>query len=254
MSRLFIAPYKLGSESAKVLAHSLTCKRVDGTKIFRPNDVIINWGNSSLSPRGRPRIINRPDAVALAANKITSFKVFNQHGVATLDWTTRREEAERWIDQGHVVYGRKIINGHSGRGIIVMSYDGDQEFRECSLYTKGVIKAHEYRVHVFNGRAIDIQKKRRRNESNSNDYIKNIDNGWVFCRDGAQAPVRVYEESIKAVKALGLDFGAVDIVYKEKDNFVAVLEVNTSPGLEGVTLKKYQEELCRLRQKTNMWG
>jgi glutathione synthase/RimK-type ligase-like ATP-grasp enzyme len=40
--------------------------------------------------------------------------------------------------------------------------------------------------------------------------------------------------------ALGLDFGAVDIIQDDGGNFY-VLEVNTAPGLEGQTIKSYAE-------------
>jgi len=49
------------------------------------------------------------------------------------------------------------------------------------------------------------------------------------------------DEGLASVMALGLDFGAVDIVYNENDNKAYVLEINTAPGLSGTTLEKYVE-------------
>ena len=44
-------------------------------------------------------------------------------------------------------------------------------------------------------------------------------------------------EATKAVAALGLDFGAVDVIYNEKYGRAYVLEVNTAPGLgEGIAI------------------
>jgi len=45
-------------------------------------------------------------------------------------------------------------------------------------------------------------------------------------------------ECIKAVEALGLQFGAVDCVLDTEDN-PWVIEVNTGPGLEGTAFKNY---------------
>jgi hypothetical protein len=45
-------------------------------------------------------------------------------------------------------------------------------------------------------------------------------------------------ESIKAVEALGLQFGAVDCVL-DVDGSPWVIEVNTGPGLEGTAFKNY---------------
>jgi D-alanine-D-alanine ligase-like ATP-grasp enzyme len=44
-----------------------------------------------------------------------------------------------------------------------------------------------------------------------------------------------------AIKSLGLDFGAIDMIYNERRNQYYVLEVNTACGLTGTTLDKYVE-------------
>jgi len=51
--------------------------------------------------------------------------------------------------------------------------------------------------------------------------------------------------ALAAVSALGLDFGAVDIIYNEHENQYYVLEVNTAPGLEGTTVEKYAEAFAK---------
>jgi glutathione synthase/RimK-type ligase-like ATP-grasp enzyme len=47
-----------------------------------------------------------------------------------------------------------------------------------------------------------------------------------------------HEAAINACKALGLDFGAVDLIQDIKGNYY-VLEINTAPGLEGATVANY---------------
>ena len=49
------------------------------------------------------------------------------------------------------------------------------------------------------------------------------------------------KQAVAAVVALGLDFGAVDVVYNVKEQKAYVLEVNSAPGLSGTTLDKYVE-------------
>jgi glutathione synthase/RimK-type ligase-like ATP-grasp enzyme len=55
----------------------------------------------------------------------------------------------------------------------------------------------------------------------------------------------VKKESIKAVKALGLDFGAVDIAtIKGTDGQeCCIYEVNTACGMQGTTLEKYTQAI-----------
>ena len=41
----------------------------------------------------------------------------------------------------------------------------------------------------------------------------------------------------------GLDFGAVDVLWNERQQKAYVCEVNTAPGLEGITLDNYLKEI-----------
>lgn len=230
----------MGSESARDLARSLGCLRINAEKkVYRAT--IINWGRSDLVLRGAGnRIINKPEAVALAANKVSTFQTLNQHGIPTVDWTQDINIAMSWLQDDCVVYARTNINGSGGDGIVVVSMD-DLHLPHARLYTKGFNKTHEYRVHVAFGRVIDYSKKRKRTDGDANPFIKNFDSGWVFCRDGVALPNKVERACVNAVAALGLDFGALDILYKERDDMAKVLEVNTAPGIEGTTLIKYVE-------------
>lgn len=239
MSRVYITPYNMGSESARALARNLGCLRVDGSKRLR-RSVVINWGRSSLPLRGLvSRVINKPEAVSLAVNKIETFRALQRAGVPTVDWTTDRSVALNWLDTD-MVYCRTTATGSQGKGIILVGQD-DLSLPHAPLYTKGFNKTHEYRVHVAFGKVIDFSKKRRRRGMEGSSYIKNSTNGWVYCRDGITLPDAVASACIKAVAALGLDFGALDVLHKERDNKAAILEVNCSPGIEGTTLQRYTE-------------
>ena len=46
------------------------------------------------------------------------------------------------------------------------------------------------------------------------------------------------------MRALGLDFGAVDIVIN-RDNQPVILEVNAAPGIQGTTLENYKKAVQR---------
>jgi glutathione synthase/RimK-type ligase-like ATP-grasp enzyme len=75
--------------------------------------------------------------------------------------------------------------------------------------------------------------------------IRSWNNGWVFCHENVQAPPKVCEVAIQAVESLGLDFGAVDIGFREKEGKAFVFEVNTAPGIEGTTVRHYVEAVRR---------
>ena len=122
------------------------------------------------------------------------------------------------------------------------------------LYTQYIEKEAELRVHVGGGsaaegssepkaRVIHTQMKLRKNGIKASE-VWNHDNGYCFTSDligrvSNGIIDRVQTEGIKAVEALGLDFGAVDIAWS--GGLPYVLEVNTAPGIEEPTLSKYVE-------------
>jgi hypothetical protein len=249
-----IYPYKMGSKSATALARALTTRKVfpDGRYRQRPNHLVINWGNSN-NPNWdiRYRHLNHPVSVLRASNKLYSFRAFSDSNIQTPEWTTSSHEAGGWISDGIVVLAKTSLTGHSGAGIIVLDSSTDEmDLPDCQLFVKYKKKRYEYRVHVFKGEVIDTQQKRKSREANQsgdvNTLIRSHSNGWVFCRDGI-TPDPVRESlAIRSVEALGLDFGAVDIIYNERENQYYTLEVNTAPGLEGTTLDKYVEAIQRV--------
>lgn len=198
-----------------------------------------NWGGANV------KWLNSPTAVATASNKINTFKTISSI-VSTPEWTTDREIAKSWQQGGRGVVCRTILNGHSGAGIVLT--ESDAELPVAPLYVKYIPKEYEYRVHVFNGKVIDVQQKRKRTnyEGEVNTKIRNHHTGWVYCRQSYVAPPCIAEmedHCIKAVKALGLNFGAVDVIYSKKNNKFYILEVNTAPGMEGETLNVYAKAI-----------
>lgn len=237
---LKLFPYKAGSISAKRLARTLGILRVSPSYNAKRSDTIINWG-SSTPPHFRwmEQDLNKPHAIALASNKLETFKEFRSSSFTHVpDWTTNPSEAQHWLDLGFKTYCRKLLSSHSGNGIIVCN-DGDT-LVSAPLYTLHTKHKDEYRVHVFKGEAIDIQQKRKSfGRSTTSSGIRNHTNGWVYTRDNCNPPSDLVNASIKAVELLGLDFGAVDIGHRLRDNKFFVFEVNTAPGLEGTTLQRY---------------
>lgn len=245
MKRVMLAPYNLGSRGATDLARAIGALRTKATKRLKRDVLLVNWGRSDLSVRGSPfKVLNPADKIILATNKLQCLNRLAEAGVERVQHTTSQDVVRQWLrEEGVVVYGRKLLNASQGAGIVIIKTPA--ELVHCPLYTKGILKAHEYRVHVFGDKVLDVTKKRRRNEVDRSDYIKNLANGWVYCRNDIEIPDNLVECAKKAIRALGLDFGAVDILYRKGVPYV--LEINTAPGLQGTTLNKYVEEFRKLR-------
>lgn len=270
MAHFRIYPYKMGSQSASRLAEGLRERGHRAFKVYpdrnyRPRSphVIVNWG-SSHSPQwlGFNHILNDPAYVGVASNKLTAFQSMSRREVSIPDFTTNRDEAYQWYADGHRVVGRAKLSGHSGEGIYItdpldypaaeggmdIAHMSEIEYglqgaqRPLPLYVKYIKKKEEYRVHVFRGQVIDIQQKRKRREVDNeevNYQVRSHDNGWVFCRSDVRPAQSILDNAVAAVDSLGLDFGAVDVIWNEHQGQAYVLEVNTAPGLEGSTISAY---------------
>lgn len=244
-----LCAYNYFSDSARKLSREMRIKRVrppaESAYVPRAGDVIINWGSSSIPETWQQRcgyILNSPDAVRLASNKLRAFELLNSKGIKIPKYTLDVEVARKWARR-RIVFGRRLLRSSSGRGIEI--YKRPEDVREgLPLYVRYVPKKDEYRVHVLMGEVIDIQKKMRRSgeflgDPEIRNMVRNYDNGWVFGRSGIAPPRDVIEQSIAAVAALGLDFGAVDVGWTENIQQATVYEVNTAPGLTGSTVTNY---------------
>jgi len=181
----------------------------------------------------------------LTGGRLTLHETFVQVKCSTHQTLLNAEslvEASEWLKQGHTVVCRTVLNGHSGNGIIIA--ENEDELVKAPLYTRYVKKQNEYRVHVFNGKMIHKQRKARRLDVPDEEVdwkVRNHDNGFIFQIEDFDLPEDCEKQAIAAVEALGLDFGAVDVVYNGKEQKAYVLEVNSAPGLSGTTLDKYVE-------------
>lgn len=226
----------------------------------RPNPIfdkrgakyVINWGvaRHQHNTAGGGNCFNCLQALQVASNKLVTFqKLKDIEGVRIPEFTTDRNIAYDWLRKdGVAVVVRTKLNGHSGDGIVLVS-DKDSEIPAAPLYVKYIKKEKEFRVHVAFGEVIDVQEKRKRKDLPedfaTNYQVRNHQTGWVYCREDIQEPTGLRDMAIRAVLELGLDFGAVDLIYNVKRNEVYVLECNTAPGLEGSTVDRYAEAFVK---------
>lgn len=240
---LILWPYKVASQSARALKALFNTKLLRTPSRYYPKrkDKIVNWGNSKQPNwEFNPAVdLNKPEAVARAVNKLICFQTLQGH-VPLPDWTSNKNEASHWFnDRGATVVARTVLTGSEGRGIVLCN--SMDTLVTAPLYTKYKKKRYELRVHVVKGKVIDVSVKRKRRETNVNTWIRNTAGGWVFCHENVPTIPNSHEIAIKAIETLGLDFGAVDLIYNERENQCYVLEVNTAPGITGTTLNKYFE-------------
>jgi len=142
---------------------------------------------------------------------------------------------------------RTTLTGHSGEGIIV--FNGNESRPRAPLYVEYIEKKYEYRAIVVGDNVVDFKQKKKRASARDeggnvieesriehDEHVWNVNGGYIFARDGVRHPDGIDDLSVDAIKALGLTYGAVDII-EDHDGKLYVLEVNTAFGLEGTTVE-----------------
>lgn len=246
---LVVFPYKNGSKSVKALLQAvgqgLQIKREGSQFKGRAGKKVVNWGSSELPDEvGKCKVLNKPEAVRLASNKLETFLVLQRTAGVTIPDFTTNPDAARIAYKTTVV--RHKLTGHSGEGIELV--EQGQGMPKAPLYVQYIPKKQEYRVHVFGEDAIDIQRKARKKDVPNEDVnwkVRNLNGGFIYARDfePADLPKGIEQMAVRTVKALGLDFGAVDLIYNQEHGQLYVLEVNTAPGLQGTTLEAYAKAI-----------
>lgn len=241
-SKIWIDTGGRPSESAKVLGAQEGFKRNKTGNFIKYPDIFVNWGSTAdiVFPRYKPKtVLNHPVHVRKAANKLTSFNIFVEAEVPIPKYTTHPGVASGW---NTTFFARTKLTGHSGDGIIVVEKGTRMEdIPAAPLYVQYIFKIKEYRSHVVNGKVIDTQQKIRDPDREPVTWkIRSHANGFIFARDNVVPDVLRDNVAIRACAALGLNFGAVDII-QHSDGTYLVLEVNTAPGLEGQTVHSYAD-------------
>lgn len=244
MSKIRIYTGGRASNSAKELSEAEGFRRFVVGKNFQPTDVVVNWGTTKPLPGKDHRTLNTAAAVALAANKYHTFAALTGKDISTVPWTANKAVAQEWQNKGNTVVVRMTLTGHSGAGIIIV--EEGQVIPDAPLYTRYIFKVKEYRVHATCDGVIDTQRKVRDPDVEPLSWkVRSHANGFIFQRNNINPSEARDNLAISAVKTLGLDFGAVDIV-QDKEGKLYVLEVNTAPGLEGKTIEAYTTALGKL--------
>jgi glutathione synthase/RimK-type ligase-like ATP-grasp enzyme len=223
------------------------------------NSILIRWGNAIQVDNDSSTIVyNEAKAIALASNKKRSREVFIEKNVNTPRLLTPSSENLRYP-----VIARPSTHAKGSNFVILNNL---REFeshynRYHSLgwyYSEFIDKVREFRIHCAHGKILNYLEKPN---------PKNGSVAWNRARNGGEAFENVgwndYNmacgiEAIKAVKALGLDFGGVDVML-DSEGKAWVLEVNTSPTLNSseYSMQRYAmyfDWLFRSNTKREHWN
>ena len=182
-------------------------------------------------------VINSADAIEVAVDKFYTSSRLEDAGISTPRTvvTERFDEAVKAFEElgGDVVV--KPLFGSLGMGMTRLS-DPDTAYRvfRALEMTQGVYYLQEFipharediRAFVIGGEVVASMLRR------GEDWKTNISAG------GSAEPYKIEDElaemSIKATEAIGLEYSGVDLLRSEDDGRVYVIELNSTPGWQGL--------------------
>jgi glutathione synthase/RimK-type ligase-like ATP-grasp enzyme len=256
MSNWFLACTPFTSPTAKILASKLGIGY--GRRPKRNRNKVIRWGFvDNLERLRNPQYFQNADAIRLCSNKLKSLLKLKEAGVKVPKVYRTLREALDDNSLKFPLYSRKKFHT-MGKDIIIIN--NREELQRAFVDERYMVESidckKEYRIHVFKGEIISASKKYFReqlwNELGKpikKDQIRNNEYGWGYydIQNMDNVPKDICEQAMKAVEALGLLWGAVDLIRDvRKVNYV--LEVNSAPGLREGRADIYVEKFRKLME------
>lgn len=217
-------------------------------------------------------VINDLEAIKNSASKFKMKNCFEEKNVTTAAWVipNNQKELEFFCDKFE---GSSFIvkseMGSRGEGLVFMENKEDvikwfntpytqikkQKYGNY-LVEKYYNYSREYRLHINKDGCFYTCRKMLKTESETRWYRNDDNCVWITEQNEMfQKPFnwnKIVEECVKALNAVGLDFGACDVIVqsqRDKKNNIRqepkfiICEINSAPGLGEVGLEIYKKEL-----------
>lgn len=214
-------PSKTGEDLDAALLES-------GEMEYQDPELYVNWTGRRSRP-GKVPVLNANSR----SDKLGQLVRLSHQGVKVLDFSLARPASGEW-------FGRSQYH-ECGRDFKKRAFARHPP----AFWTKFTEVKEEWRLHFFRSKKGNYRLLRsaikKEKEKVLDPVIRSHRYGWKLSYVGG-APGVLVEEARKAVRALDLDFGAVDLGLTPKGQPV-VFEVNTCPGLEAGTLSLYVDEI-----------
>lgn len=238
---MFFAYHRRSKPTGELLAAMLQLPHgLDFIPHPSENDTLIRWGSriNSYMDDEFSTVVNNCEALALCSDKIAATEAMDIAGINVPEYS---DDPFALIEQfGYPLLGRKR---HHARGTDIKLILQERDLRRpCDYYVRYIPTNREYRVHVVAGEVIRIQGKYLDIRAQQVPWMRNYATGYRFRTPRMRLREDRLEASVAAVKSLGLDFGAVDLIVAD-DGSCYVLEVNTAPSCSPLTLGAYATAL-----------
>ena len=257
-----------------------------------PVRTVVRLGSTTVINTGARKLVevNTVEAVKNSANKQLMKYCFDTENVKTADWWIIDNEPETpdakifWKDgdvnegEGVTDYATlpypivaKHIFGSRGTGNYLIRNQQELEAwlpnktLENYIFEKFYNYNREYRLHVTkDGCFYTCRKMLKEDTPTDKRWFRNDSNSIWVVEDNPtfDKPINwdtIVAESVKALNAVGLDFGAVDVrvqsatkeskkkgeVPRENPEFI-IIEINSAPSFGEITLQRYLEQIPKI--------
>lgn len=183
--------------------------------------------------------LNASQAIGRSRDKLRALQILSQHniGIPRTFFLDSMADIEVALDHvGKSPFVIKIPEGTQGTGVILAeSVRSARSILESLLAQGRHVLVQEFiaesngndvRVIILGGRLVAAMRR----EAAANDFRSNLHRGGHHSK--IELSVELKKTAQIAARALGLQFAGVDLI--ESNDGPLVLEVNSSPGLEGI--------------------
>lgn len=227
-----------------------------------PFRTVVRFG-STWAGDGKGRIeCNSPQSIRTSASKRLMKQAFAAANVVTAQWENSHANLNAFVATVGFPIVAKHIHGSRGTGNYLLQSQAELtawmpgKTLENYIFEKFYDYSREYRLHVTRtGCFYTCRKMLKESTPDADRWYRNDSNSvWILeTNPQFDKPVNwdaIVAESVKALTAVGLDVGAIDVrVQSAKTSdgkrrtapkFI-ILETNSAPSFGDVTLQKYTE-------------
>jgi ribosomal protein S6--L-glutamate ligase len=182
---------------------------------------------------------NESQAISQSRDKLSSLQLLSRHdiGIPPTAFAQRREDVRSAIRKvGGTPVILKLMEGTQGKGVILAEsvksaesvLDAMSTLRQNILIQAFIEEAGgtDYRAIVVGGRVVAAMRRR----APEGEFRSNLHRGGTA--EGVELEPAYAEMAVHAAEVLGLNIAGVDMIPSKEGPMV--LEVNSSPGLEGI--------------------
>ena len=197
--------------------------------------------------------VNTVESIENSRDKLRMKKCFATLDIPQAEWWSDHLDRTSFDEKMYPLVG-KLIVGFKGHGMQLINNESElrtwlSSHNNGQYYLEKFYNySREYRVHATQSHAFMSWRKLRRSDATERWFFNSSNCNWVSPEHPLFDRPRNWdvmeEAAVNAIRAVGLDIGAVDIRVQSKDTpkFI-VLEVNSAPQLGEAGIEAYKNEI-----------